>query len=415
VNVMHNMTHEETAPAPRMFVIGASIATLISIAAWLLAPIEARFISSLTDNPTLVGVTYAVGAVAYSILALILGRVADRVGREKMIIMGLVVGVIYPILYASAINVFTYMGIELLWALAAVGTGPILYAFLQDLIHEHPNRGHLMSLMWGAMSLSGAVGHLTGGFVASSFGLTGPYYVVSGIFFLILLGSLPVFLKSARQAPCVQRTEQEDHGLDTSSVWFGMRYVFTKPALVYYFIVNSAVAICYRVKLLVWPLIVVLFIEDPAVMGIIFAGTGVTAFFVLMFSGKFVDRYGPYPGVTLAFVAFFMGGFLMAFTGSYWWFGVGAALFAVGEAFWGSAQSLLLIDNVASQHRAEVLGVDMIFDSSFTTAGMLGAGALMAVWSAQEVWLVLMLVLLVAYILATIYKMLRIPQSLQRP
>lgn len=140
------------------------------------------------------------------------------------------------------------------------------------------------------------------------------------------------------------------------------------------------------------------------VMGIIFAGTGVTAFIVLMFSGKVVDRWGVFRGVHLGFWACIIGGFLMALTGSYVWFGVGAALFAVGEAFYGSAQAVLLTDNVASKHRGELLGVDRILDNLFVTVAMLASGFLIAAASAQTAWLTFMLIFVAAYAVAHIYK-----------
>jgi MFS family permease len=396
--------HNERARAPRLFVIGASIATLASVAGWLLAPIEARFISSLTENTALVGVTYAVGTAAFAVLALTLGRVADRIGQGRMVVLCMAVGIVYPLLYASSVNVLTYMGVELLWAVAAVGTGPVLMALLQNLVADHPNRGHLLSLMYGAMSLSGALGHFTGGYVASVFGLTTPYYILALIYVVLLVIALPTLLTAGVNKGELEHTNDEKHGLDASSLLFGMRYVFSKPILVYYFILNSAFAMNYGIKVLLWPLIVVVFIEDPLVMGLIFAGTGVMAFLVLLFSGRVVDARGVHLGIHLAWASLVLGGFTMALTGSYVWFAIGALVFTIGEAFYGSAQAVLLTDNVARKHRAEILGVDRIFDSSFTTAAMLISGALLAIIGPQHTWFVFMVVLVLSYCIAMLYR-----------
>jgi AAHS family 3-hydroxyphenylpropionic acid transporter len=393
----------------RFFLFGSVIATFASIGGWLLAPIESRFVSALTDNSLLVGATFAVGTAAFSILALILGRLADRLGRERVVVASLVVGVIFPFLYASSVNVLMYMGVELLWAFAAVGVGPVLLAYLQDMVKYRPNRGHLMSLMYGSMSLSGAVGHFTGGWVADMYGLTGPYYVLAGVYFITLILALYLFFRlqpgiQTEIAAPTKAEENEQHGLDTASFLFGIRYVFQKPVLVYYFIINGAFAMNYSIKVLLWPLIVAGLIERPIVMGVIFAGTGVTAFFILLFSGKVVDSRGAILGVHIAFAALLLGGFMMAFTHSFVWFGIGAALFAVGEAFYGSAQTVLLVDNVANKHRGEILGVDRVFDSSFATIAMLLSGYLLSVWSPQSAWLFFMIILMCAYGGAQLYR-----------
>lgn len=405
---MSAVTKETAQQTPRLFIYGAGIATLTSIGAWLLAPIESRFVSSLTDDPTLVGVTFAVGTAAFSILALVMGRLADKFGRQRVAVWGLGLGVFYPLLYASAANVFLYMGVKVAWAITAVAVGPVLLAFLQDLVSHHKNRGHLMSLMYGAMSLSGAIGHFAGGYIAGLFDLRAPYYLLSGLYFIILLIAIPTLLSRTARNVEIAHQEDEDHGLDTQSLLFGIRYIFKKPILVYYFILNSTFAMNYGIKVMLWPLIVAVMIEDPMVMGTIFAGTGVTAFLILMFSGKVVDRFGVFRGVHLGFSACIVGGFLMALTGSYVWFGVGAALFAVGEAFYGSAQAVLLTDNVSSKHRGELLGVDRILDNLFVTAAMLVSGFLIATHSAQTAWLIFMLILTAAYAIAHIYKVDRI-------
>ncbi len=389
---------------PTLFIVGACIATLSSVAGWLLAPIEARFISTLTEEPFMVGVAYAVGTASFAVLALFTGRFADRFGRGRVTVLALGIGVLYPLLYASSINVLAYMGIKVLWACAAVGTGPVLLALLQDLVADRSDRGHLLSLMYGAMALSGAVGHYVGGAVASQFGLTAPYYVLACVYVLVLFIALPTLLRrSANQHYHHILSEQETLGLDPSSILFGFRYVFKKPILVYYFILNTAFSMNYGIKVLLWPLIVLTLVEDPYVMGVIFAATGVTAFFVLMFSGKIIDRKGVFYGIHLSWFALLSGGALMAATNSYLWFGVGAVLFAVGEAFYGSAQAVLLTDHVASKHRGELLGIDRIFDSAFITLAMLLSGALIGAWDAQRAWLLFMAVLAVAYLGASIY------------
>jgi MFS family permease len=139
-------------------------------------------------------------------------------------------------------------------------------------------------------------------------------------------------------------------------------------------------------------------------MGTIFALTGVIAAITLMFSGALVDRFGAYIGADVAFVTLIIGGVVMGVTDSVIFFAIGALLFAVGEAFYGSAQGVLLIDFVENKYRGEILGVDRIFDNAFSALAMGGSGILMLMLSAQYTWLLFVLYLALAYICAFIYR-----------
>jgi len=98
------------------FVVGATIVSLTTIAGYLIAPIEVRYLNSLTENTTLIGLTYAIGSILFGILSVYLGRLSDKIGRNRFIIIGCFLGIIYPLLYASTYNIYQYMGVKFVWA-----------------------------------------------------------------------------------------------------------------------------------------------------------------------------------------------------------------------------------------------------------------------------------------------------------
>lgn len=382
-----------------LFVLGSVLATLTSIGGWILAPIEVVYLTTLTDNGFLIGLTYALGSILVAGLGLYLGRLSDRMGRKKILLIGLSIGILFPLIFASSLNIFMYMGGKSLWAFTMVATGPVLGAYLQSLVQGMPRRGHYLSLLYGSMSLSGAFGHYAGGWLFEFMGAVAPFYVLAGIYLLttciawLLLHEDPASSKSNSEA-----------GTQPRDVFFGIRYIFSRIALKYYFVLNSSFAVAYGIKLLLWPLIIFSFTQSALVMGTIFAMTGVVAFLVFFFSGRVVDYLGVYAGVHIAFASLIFGGLLMGFAPGVFIFVIGAFFFTIGEAFYGSAQGVLLIDHVENRYRGEVLGVDSIFDRGFGALAMLGAGAMLLLVTPQTVWLIFVVLMIISYLAATQYR-----------
>ncbi len=387
-----------------LFILGSLLGTITSVGGWLLAPIESVYLSRLTDNEFLIGCTFALGSIASALLALYLGRLSDCVGRKRILLAGLALGVVFPLIYSFAINIVMYMGGKLLWATTAVAAGPLLGAYLQSLVQGLPQRGHYLSLYYSAMSLSGALGHFLGGYITDAFSFTATFFTLAGIYAVATLVAWFILHEDPRPTGHLQRADEPE----PRDLFFGIRYIFTRVALVYYFILNSSFAVAYETKLLLWPLIVFQFTESAQVMGTIFAMTGVVAFAILLRSGKVVDRFGPYMAVHIAFTSGIVGGALMGVADGVWLFALGAFFFTVAEAFYGSAQGVLLIDHVDNRYRGEILGVDHILDSTLSAGAMLLSGALLLVFGAQFVWLIFVALLTLSYVAASWYRLLRI-------
>ena len=132
----------------REFIIGAIIVSLATVAGYLIAPIEVRFLNTLTNNSTLIGLTYAIGSILFGIFSIWLGRLSDRFGRNRFIIIGCILGIIYPLLYASTYNIYQYMGVKFVWAFASVTTGPIFMAYRQDLMTQKKKGGHYSGIFF---------------------------------------------------------------------------------------------------------------------------------------------------------------------------------------------------------------------------------------------------------------------------
>lgn len=361
------------------FIIGAIIISLATVAGYLIAPIEVRFLTSLTNNTTLIGLTYAIGSILFAIFSIWLGRLSDKFGRNRFIIIGCIMGVIYPLLYASTYNIYQYMGIKFVWAFASVTTGPIFMAYLQDLLSHIKKQGQYIGIVFSLQSIFGAGAAFLGGYLSDKFSLIVPYLVMSIVFALATL--IAFFELKYKKAPEIK--EDKPKGL-----LFGFKYILKKPALIFYFINNSAFGINWGIKGMLWPLIIFGMVGKDTITGSIFATMGVVAFFILMFSGKLVDKIGPFKSAFISMTILGLSGIVLGLTHNIIFFWIAAAIFAIGEAINGPMQAVLLTNHVSNQHRGEILGLDAVFDRILNTIAPFFAGVLLTYITAQNILLI---------------------------
>ena len=363
----------------REFSIAATIISLATVAGYLIAPIEVRFLSSLTSDTVLVGLTFAIGSVLFGILSLWLGRLSDRFGRRRFILIGLSLGILYPLMYASTVNIFQYMGFKFVWAFSAVATGPIFMAYLQDLLSKMKNQGHYMGMLYSIQSISGAGASLLGGYLSDTYSIILPFLLMSVVF--VAASLIAVFGLKPGRATKVRI--QKSRGL-----LYGMKYIFRKPALIFYFVNNSAFGINWGIKIMLWPLIIFGMAGLDTITGSIFATMGIVAFIMLMFTGRLVDRIGPYKCAFISMTILGSSGIVLGLTSDLAIFWVAAAFFALGEALYGPMQAVLITNNVSNQNRGEILGLDAVNDRVLNTISPFAAGLLLTFLAAQSILLI---------------------------
>ncbi|MFC1754043.1 MFS transporter [Thermoproteota archaeon] len=363
----------------KQFIIGAVIVSLATIAGYIIGPIEVRFISSLTDNPTLIGAVFAIGALFFAILSIWLGRLSDRIGRNRFLIIGCGLGIIYPLLYASTYNVFQYMGVKMVWAFSSVACGPVFIAYLQDILKDLKKKGQYIGMMYSAQSILGAGAAFLGGWLSDMYGLKAPYFAMAFVFVLATVISLREI--GFKHSKIKKRKEKRD-------LLFGLHYIFKRPKLIFYFIQNTAFSLNWGIKAMLWPLIIFGMTQRDTVTGSVFATMGIVAFLVLPFAGKIVDKTGVFASGHASLIFLGIAGLFLVFANNITLFWIFAAVFAIGEALHGPMQGVLLTENVESKYRGEIIGFDAVFDSIFGMLAPFVAGLLLHIWQPQSVLLV---------------------------
>ncbi len=374
--------------ALKKFISGAIVLSLATIAGYLISPIEVRFLETLTTSTFLIGLTYGIGALLFAILAVWLGRLSDIYGRKKFVVIGALLGIVYPLLYASTLNIFQYMGVRLPWAFSAVAMGPLLYAYLQDQLKKLKHQGQAMGIVYSTQALFGAGAALLGGFLAERYGLTAPYLLMA-VFFVFISILAGILLESSKPK---KQTKKEKH----KGILFGLRYLFSKPQLVFYFILNAGFGVNWGLKIMLWPLIIFGFSGRDTITGSVFATMGIVAFFLLPFAGRFVDKINPFIAGKIELIILGASGLVLALTHNLIIFWIAAGFYAIGEAINGPVQAVLLTNFVPTKHRGEILGFDAVIDMILNFSAPFLAGILLAIFSAQMVLLAFILLIWVS-------------------
>ncbi len=380
----------------------------------LIAPIEQRFISSLAENSALMGLVFAMGTLSLTVFALIFGRLSRTYGKNRFIIAGAALGILYPLIYATSTNVFQYMGGKLIFGFAGAALGPLLVAYLQEHLSKSNNQGKLLGYLYSAQSIAGSFGAIIGGFVADRYFLGAPYYLQ----FVILL--VPFFLALKFFGGRNLKEEKELSSLSSlpahkekHSWLFGVKYLFSNPYLLYHLILEIPFKLNWAIKVILYPLIILSFTDSNTITGSVFATQGVVAMVVLLFAGVFIDKKGYLAGMKTSFLILAIASSLMAFSTSLPMFWIFAALLAVGEALSGPAKGVLEIKNIENKYRAEVIAVFVTIGCLFETISPFLAGILLMTLAPQKVLFIYSLTIWISLVIAGIVLKARLKKDSQ--
>jgi len=107
-------------------------------------------------TPLLAGMAMSGYAFTQAIFQVPFGRLSDKMGRKKTLLIGLMIFIVGPIVCAISDNIYTLLIGRFLQGAGAIGS--VVTAMIADLVKEE-QRAHAMAIMGGviAMSFSGAM------------------------------------------------------------------------------------------------------------------------------------------------------------------------------------------------------------------------------------------------------------------
>jgi DHA1 family multidrug resistance protein-like MFS transporter len=175
----------------RAYWILATVIFLGFVAGGATSPFYSLYVTSLGASlgqiAFVVGVQSAVGVVA----GLLCGRLIDRVGQRRLVIVGSMASL--ALLYLAVASVPTWEWLIPLHALLGVASGTYQVASLAlmgDILQGHPQRAGLVSGYRMSGSLAFSVAIVASGFISQTFGLRGSFDLAAGIYAVAFLVSL---------------------------------------------------------------------------------------------------------------------------------------------------------------------------------------------------------------------------------
>ena len=180
---------------------------LVQVAGMVVSPILPLFIQSLAapDQPvaSVAGVIMGATAGASAVAAVVLGRVSDRIGyRRILMICAVGAGLVYvPQVFAR--STWELLLLRTVLGLFMGGVMPTAMAII-GLVTPPESRGWVYGLTASASSLGNAIGPLLGASVAATMGLRGVFAVTA--VFLTVVG---IWVAWAVREPAVRATKTE--------------------------------------------------------------------------------------------------------------------------------------------------------------------------------------------------------------
>jgi MFS family permease len=153
----------------------------------LVAPIFPIYVLELGASYTLLGIVVSIYGAVQLLTQVPIGRLSDRTGRKRLILMGLFTFAVMPLLYLRATNALVLIPIRTLGGIGASAVWPLAMALIVD----QAKRGEMGRALGGynaAFYSALALGPFMGGVLYDLFGLAGPFY------FWSLLGAASVIV-----------------------------------------------------------------------------------------------------------------------------------------------------------------------------------------------------------------------------
>jgi len=163
----------------------------------IIAPILPLYASTFAASGTSIGLVFSAFAISRALLGPVLGRLSDRVGRKRMILLGLGGYTVVSILYVLAMSLWQLGVFRFLQGAASVMVTPIAQAYIGD-ITPPGKEGRYMNLFYSSMFLGMAIGPILGGGLSELWSYQAAFYVMGILSFIALL--------------LIARTVPADHG-----------------------------------------------------------------------------------------------------------------------------------------------------------------------------------------------------------
>ncbi len=165
----------------------ATFAAMLGIG--IIAPILPIYAKDMGAGVVMIGLIFAVFALARGIFAPIIGNFSDKHGRKKIILIGLIFYILLSLAYIVSDTPTLLLVVRFLQGITSVMITTVAQSYIGDITPKH-KEGSYPNLFSISLFSGMALGPTMGGFLTDSISIQAPFYAmaITGVisFFLIL-------------------------------------------------------------------------------------------------------------------------------------------------------------------------------------------------------------------------------------
>ncbi len=253
-------------------------------------------------------------------------------GKDRAFIFGLLIGLLFPLLASTSINLYQYVIGKFAWAFGGASLGVVFNAIFQDIISKRKNIAEISGYRYSVGSISGTCGAMMGGALSDYGTLRWPYYGVLVLYVVILLLFMikvhPYLIKKPITASRNKRKIR-------TNFMGTIKHIFNNPYLFIRIFTEGVTQSHWAMEPILFPLALYSLTHKDISTGFVFGMMGAIAMFMLPLAGRFVDKTSPIRGLLVTYIFYVVSLFLLAFANAFLIFLIGGLLLSIGKTFNG--------------------------------------------------------------------------------
>lgn len=361
------MARQEPSRITQIFLLTSAVA-IVNTGFGIIFPVFPKFLEIIGDGDAFdLGNMAAMFGVTYLIFAPVFGNLADRVGKKKIILFGLVGFILSNFLYVLAQDITLLYVARATEGIFASAVFPPALALVTELAPEDKTAKYIGYLSAG-QTTGIIVGPLLGGVLLDGFSIANytlegslylPFYVSIAIGLLALIFS---FIYIHPRPPTIrQLNENLSKRVGISQILRDQIRVIPKPFLAFFVFILVDIG-SISPWLLIEPGFVFYFYDEllltPTDFGLWVGIFAVTAVLGNVFLGQISDKYGRKPVILvgqLFSTAFYI---LLPFATDFITLSLIVILVGIGSGLREPAMKALLTDVTDPEYRATIFGIE---------------------------------------------------------
>jgi MFS family permease len=329
---------------------------------------------------------------------LIGGKLADKFGRKKVMIISSLLGAVSFIICA-----FLGTSRNIVFAIIAgnffsTAQWPIVNAMVTDQTSKE-NRQNAFSLLYLGTNIGMAVGPLMAGFLINRYLIL--FFLIDAITTIISIIPIMIFVKDTlpteKQARLINANDAER--AEKGGV---ITVLFKRPMLVIFTIVSIIYTLVYAQYSFGLPLFVnnVLgIINGPKIYGSLMTVNAIVVIILTLFVISFMGKIKPIINITIAGILFAFGFGMLYFSKYIFLFVISTFIWTLGEIIFTVNSSVIIANNSPISHRGRFNAViTFVQESGFAIAPLL-TGLFIAHWAIQNLWWLIFLISIIGSML----------------